>query len=117
MQDIHVGGITPLRSLPKRIEAADYNRVRLALRRLACPLRLEIPRQPVEMILDERRWEALHLGETPLLTWMDFQVKDRSALHEPVICTLHLYHYQAGLIMGKVLDALIHELDRRLRQY
>lgn len=44
MQDIHFGGITPLRSLPKRIEAAHYNRVRLALRRLACPLRLEIPR-------------------------------------------------------------------------
>ncbi|MCL5802062.1 MAG: hypothetical protein M1283_06040 [Gammaproteobacteria bacterium] len=116
MQDIHYGGITPLRSLPKRIEAAHYNRVRLALRRLACPLRLEIPRQPVDMILDECRWVALHLGETPLLTWMDFQVKGRSALHEPVVCTLHLYHHHAGLIMGKVLDALIQELDRRLKQ-
>ncbi len=83
MQDIHFGGITPLRSLPKRIEAAHYNRVRLAL---------------------------------PLLTWMNFQVEGRSVLHEPVICTLHLYHYHAGLIMGKVLDALIEELDRRLQQ-
>lgn len=71
----------------------------------------------MEVILDERRWVALHFGEIPLLTWMDFQAKDRSSLHEPVVCTLHLYHYQAGLIMGKVLDALIQELDRRLRQY
>ncbi|MEO6696673.1 MAG: hypothetical protein ABIN45_01580 [Gammaproteobacteria bacterium] len=66
--------------------------------------------------MDERVWLALYLNEAPLLAWRDFETKGRMTLHEPVFCTLHLYHSHAGLIMGKVLDALIHELDQRLKQ-
>ncbi|MCL5669225.1 MAG: hypothetical protein M1392_04460 [Gammaproteobacteria bacterium] len=116
MQDIHPDSVTPLRSFPKRIEAVYYNGVRLALRRLGCPLRLDIARQPVEMILDERRWTAFHTGieYVPLLMWTDF-ITQRTGLHEPVSCTLHLYHVRAGLIMGKILDALVADIEARLR--
>ncbi|MGC1951704.1 MAG: hypothetical protein WA970_03855, partial [Gammaproteobacteria bacterium] len=46
-----------LHSLPKTIEAACYNRVRLSLARSGSPLRIALPgHRGLEMILEDRFW-------------------------------------------------------------
>ena len=109
---LRLGELVPLRTLPKTLDAACYNRVRLALLRLSNPLRIDLPRLRVEMILDDAAWLCYRPYESdlPLLAWTAFETRDR-ALHEPVRCQLHLYHFHAGLLMGVTLDNLNAVLD------
>lgn len=106
---------TPLRTLPKTIEAPQYNRVRLALRRLGKPLYLEVPKLRVEIVLDDRVWICRRpvSSDQPVLAWTDFAARGR-ALHDPVRCVVHLYHFHAGLLMGVALDGLDFVLAERL---
>jgi hypothetical protein len=107
----------PLRSLPKRLEAAYYNRVRLALRRLGRPLRVALPRhRGLEAILDNDAWVCVDTtrDDLPVLAWRAFGNRGRESLHEPVDCRLDLYHWHAGLIMGTALEALDTALRARL---
>ena len=109
--------MVPLRTLPKTIEAAYYNRVRLALLRIGNPLRVGLPGlRGLEAIVDSDTWTVVDSLRTdnPVLAWCDFEVASRQALHEPVQCRLNLYHNQAGLIMGTALEALQLELKKRL---
>lgn len=97
-----------LRTFPKIIEAQDFNRVRLALARVAKPLRLSLPNhRGLEVILDDDCWlvvDSLKADE-PVLARTAFK-RPHAALHEPVVCELRLYHMHAGLIMGTALEAL-----------
>jgi hypothetical protein len=108
--------IPPLRTLPKTVEAACYNRVRLALKRLGYPLRVELGRPSLVMILEERLWAGVAPWDEslPMLVWSDFDVQGRDALHRPVVCRVHLYHSHAGLMMGPALEVLSEKLARRL---
>ena len=110
--------IPPLRTLPKIIDAACYNRVRLALLRMGSPLRLEIPGHRLDMVLTDRAWMGIAPWqmEIPMLVWTEFRPRPRRSLHEPVSCMLHLYHMHAGLIMGTALDDLDKLLIERLAQ-
>ncbi len=108
--------LAPLRSVPKTVEARYYNRVRLALKRLGSPLAVELDGQLRQsgMLLTDREWLCVDRArdDLPLLAWTDFAIKERDALHTPVRCTLHLYHFHAGLLMGRTLPVL----DRILQQ-
>jgi hypothetical protein len=107
-------GVEPLRTFPKRIEAACYNRARLALHRIAKPLRLALSEhRGLEVILDDDCWLVVDTlnNDQLILAWTQFE-QHRSALHEPVACVLHLYHVHAGLVMGTALE----DLDRALTE-
>jgi hypothetical protein len=111
------GEFPPLRSLPKRLEAAYYNRVRLALRRLGRPLRVALPQhRGLEAILDNDAWVCVDTtrDDLPVLAWRAFGTHGRDSLHKPVDCRLELYHWHAGLIMGTALEALDTALRARL---
>jgi hypothetical protein len=100
-----------LRTLPKSIAATCYNAIRLALRRIANPLRVELPGHlGLCVILDDHVWLCVDgsQDDLPVLAWRDFEVHDRHALQDDVRCQLHLYHMQAGLVMGSALEALEH---------
>lgn len=102
-------GLTPLRVLPKRIDAACYNRIRVLLLRNHPPVRVAVPgHRGLEIILTDQAWLGVQaLGEDlPLLAWSRFEVAGRTALHAPVDCQLSLYHMHAGLVMGSALEAL-----------
>jgi hypothetical protein len=73
----------------------------------------------MEMLLDRRVWVGLAMWQQdlPLLAWTEFEHRERTALHEPVRCSLHLYHFQAGLVMGVALDNLDRLLYQRLAKY
>lgn len=110
---------SPLRVLPKTIEAADFNRVRLALRRLGQPLRVPLAaHRGLEIILDDQAWlcvDALH-QDLLILAWRSFDTAGRYGLHEDVRCELCLYHTHAGLIMGSAIEQLGLALTQRLSE-
>jgi len=118
--DLDIDNIRPLRIMPKTIEATCYNHVRLALRRLGNPLRVELPdHRGLEIILNSHHWlcvDSTH-DDQPIMAWMDFDTRSHNqALYEPVPCQLRLYHMHAGLVMGSALDALDQSLAEKLAE-
>ena len=108
-----------LRNMPKTIEAVVYNHVRLALRRLGSPLRVEVPgHRGLEIILDNHEWLCVDANaeDQPVMAWVDFASHGRDNLQAPVSCTLELYHRCAGLVMGSALDSLNDALDEMLKE-
>ena len=106
-----------LRSFPKTVDAQCYNRVRLALRRLGCPLRVSLPQlRGLDAILEDRRWLCVdrRRDDLPLLAWLDFGVAGRDAVLEPIACRIELYTWQSGLIMGPALEALDQAMQEAL---
>jgi len=108
-----------LRIFPKCIDASCYNAIRLALRRISNPLRVDLPKhRGLSVILDDHVWfcvDGFH-EDLPVLAWRDFEVRERSSLQEAVNCQLHLYHSHAGLIMGSALEALESAVQQCLEQ-
>jgi hypothetical protein len=106
-----------LHTLRKFIPAQDFNRVRLALRRIENPLRFPLGKMHcLEMILSNRFWLCIDSckEDRPVLAWTAFETSNRSGLHEPVACDLRLFHVHAGLVMGEILENIGIELQRRL---
>lgn len=104
--------------MPKIIEASVYNHVRLALRRIGCPLRVSVPgHRGLELILDNDVWLCVDANaeDQPIMAWVDFSIRGRNDLQAPVTCTLELYHRFAGLVMGSVLDSLDEKLAEQLK--
>lgn len=105
---------TPMHIMPKQIEAACYNRVRLALLRLGNPLRVELTQhRGLAVILHDDYWLCVDsfASDHLVLAWREFQIHARTNLHEPIACNLFLYHHNAGLIMGSALDDLHQAVD------
>ena len=104
-----------LRSRPIAVEAVRYNRVRLALRRLDNPLRLELPKlRSLDFILEDRLWALVDrdLNDIPVVAWTEFA--QRSALHRAVPCVLRYYHAHADAVVDKALLKLDDILTSRL---
>lgn len=111
--------IPPLRTVPKTVEARRFNRARLALLRLGSPLRLQLSGlRGVDLILSHRMWLSVDRiqNDLPIMALTDFATDNRSSLHEPVSCHVHLYHYHAGLVMSLIMDAMDQALEERLSQ-
>ena len=101
------------------LPAATYNRIRLGLLRLGCPLRSALPgMRTLEMVLEHDAWICVDSGlnDYPILAWVEFQSAGRSALHEPVPCRLFTYHAHAELIEPQVLEKIQAVLGHRLRK-
>ena len=112
--DLNSNQSLPLRTLAKRIDAGYYNRVRLGLMRLSNPLRIELAELHVEVVFKDDLWMCVSQdAKTPLLTWTDFDTQ-RTGLHQPVACTLHLYHIHAGLLAAIALESTHEILRQRL---
>lgn len=102
-------GLTPIRVLPKQMDAACYNRIRVALLRGRTPLRVAVPHhRGLEVIFTDKAWLCVDSTweDQPILSWSQFDISGRHGLHEPVNCRLSLYHMHAGLVMGSALEAL-----------
>jgi hypothetical protein len=108
---------TALRTFPKLIEAACYNRARLALRRLGWTLRVAIGgHRRLEVILDDLCWLWVDgfYDDVPVLAWCRFDTRERWDLRAPVPCSLQVCHLHGGVVMGAVLEARKPALDQRL---
>lgn len=108
-----------LSAYPDEIPAEQYNRVRLALRRLPNPIRLRLEGlRHLDIIIDDDSWVCVDrvLNDMPVIAWTEFDTQHRAGLHEPVRCKLTYYHAYAGLVVKKALVALTHQLDALLAE-
>lgn len=104
-----------LRSRPESVDAARYNRVRLALHRLGNPLRIELPElRSLDFILEDDVWAIVDrdFNDIAVVAWTDFE--HRSTLHQPIRCTLRYYHAHADAVIETALQQLNEILDARL---
>ena len=69
----------------------------------------------LDFLLDEETWIIVDrsLNDIPVMAWLDFETKDRS-LHEPLNCTLNLYHVHATIIQPRVIEAMTLLLGEKL---
>lgn len=111
----HLRDLPPIRSIPNYLDAALYNRARLALLRIGEPLELELEQLTIDMVLEKNCWVGYHSRQIslPLIAWDGFD-SARSALDAPVNCTLHLYHHHSWLQMPRILLALDAKLQLQL---
>lgn len=104
-----------LRTRTAEVPAACYNRIRLAVLRLGDPLRVELPKlRHLDLLIGRDLWVCVDrmLYDLPVVAWTDFAQRGRTALDQPVACTLKLFHAHAEAIMPLVFA----EADRVLRQ-
>jgi hypothetical protein len=104
-----------LRTFPGTVAPDRYNRVRLALVRLQNPLRIELPGlRSLDMILENEVWAIVDrdLNDIPVIAWTEFE--RRSALHQPIHCTLRFYHAHGDIILDMALQKLDEILSARL---
>lgn len=104
--------IPAMRSMPCTLDAALYNRARLALLRISNPLELELEMLGIDLVLEHACWVGYYSYQTslPLIAWDGFD-HFRSALDAPVACTMHLYHHHSWLQMPRILLALDEKLQ------
>ena len=98
------------------VSAEHFNLVQIAMKRLGSPIRLELPKmRTLDFMLDEETWIIVDrsLNDIPVMAWLDFETKDRG-LHEPLKCTLNLYHAHANLIYPRVIEAMTLLLGEQL---
>ena len=108
-----------LKTLPTYVEAAIYNRIRIASKRLSYPLRIELTNlRGLDVIVDDEAWVCVDrsLKDLPILAWTDFDVRQRQSLTAGVPCQLRFFHSHADLISGSVLGLTYRRLEERLKQ-
>ena len=112
-----------LKDVPKysvadsRVEAVYFNKIRLALRRLPGPIRLQLKHlKNMDMIIDEDSWVCVDtsLHDLPIVAWTDFRTEGRDNLHEPIECRLSYYHFKAALLVHDALSITDELLTERL---
>lgn len=99
------------------VSAADFNLVQRAFHRLGEPLNIPLTGlRRLELTLDREAWVVVDrdLNDMPVLAWTNFQTEGRTALHEPVSCTLQTYHMHASVILGRVIEFMAKELTSRI---
>jgi len=103
---------------PDRLDAQLYNLWRRARLHLRLPIRISLPEQAgVVMIVEARELICANArqNDLPILAWVEFEDRQRSALHTPVPCKLNYYHFAASRYRARALEAMAEELQRRLR--
>jgi len=103
-------------TLKTTVSAEHFNLVQIALKRLGSPIRLELPKlRTLDFLLDQETWIIVDrsLNDIPVMAWLDFETKDRG-LHEPLNCTLNLYHAHADIIHPRVIEAMTLLLGEQL---
>jgi len=104
--------------LKTTVSAEHFNLVKIALKRLGSPIRLELPKlRTLDFLLDEETWIIVDrsLNDIPVMAWLDFVTKGRS-LHEALNCTLNLYHAHANIIQPRVIEAMTLLLGEKLAE-
>lgn len=92
-----------------QLRAPDFNLVRIALKRLGKPIRLELPGlRTLDLILEKDLWVIVDrsLNDIPVVAWLNFDEAKRSTLHEPIPCQRRTYHTHATIIIDKAFEAM-----------
>lgn len=99
------------------VDAAQFNRIRLALLRLGEPLRLALPHlRGLDLLLSRESWVCVDrtMDDLPVIAWTRFGSLGRRQLQAPVRCELRYYHGHAGMIVQTVLADALAAVEQRL---
>ncbi len=99
------------------VDAARFNRIRLALLRLGEPLRLELPHlRGLDLLLSRESWVCVErtMDDLPVIAWTRFESVGRRHLQAPVRCELRYYHGHAGVIVHTVLEDALTAMEQAL---
>lgn len=101
------------------LAAEEYNRVLIALKRFGEPIRISLAGlRTLELVLDHEAWIVVDnaFNDIPVLAWTEFEVSERQTLHEPISCTLKMYHAHAKIILDEVHDQMGKVLMERIEK-
>jgi len=101
------------------VNASNYNLVQIAFKRLGEPIGIPLTGlRRLELILDHEAWIVVDhdMNDIPILAWTDFQIVNRHALHESVLCHLKTYHMHASIILDRVTEFMEKELAIRISE-
>ena len=102
-----------------KVEAAYYNEVQTALKKLGPQIRFRIPKlKHLDLILQKDAWIVVDraLSDFPILAWTDFQTEGRESLLEPVQCEVRIFHFAASMILRRTLEAMDLMLGEQLAE-
>ena len=112
--------IPVLKAVPTYIEAAYYNRVRIALNRVGNPLRVPLVNlQGLDFILNDEAWICVDrsMNDLPILAWTNFDVRQRDSLLASVPCQLRFFHSHADLVCGSILGLAERQIEQQLSRH
>ena len=92
-----------------QLRAQDFNLVRIALKRLGTPIRIELPRlRTLDFVFEKDAWIIVDrsLNDIPVIAWLEFDEIARNNLHEPIRCQRRSYHPHATIIIDKAFEAM-----------
>lgn len=101
------------------VAAINFNHAKLTLLRLNDVIRFSLPNfQHIDVIIDRDSWACVDssLNDMPMVAWLDFSVKRRDNLHQPIPCTLNYYHFMAGVIAKDALVSINDQLKSQLEE-
>ena len=102
-----------------KVEAAYYNEVQTALKKLGRQIRFRIPKlKHLDLILQKDAWIVVDraLSDFPILAWTEFQTEGRDSLTEPVPCKVLIFHFAASMILRRTLEAMDLMLGEQLAE-
>ena len=101
------------------IDAAHFNHVQVALKKLGDSIRFPIPKlKHLDLILEKDAWIIVDhvLNDIPVAAWTAFEARHRDNLHQPIPCRLQIYHANADLILARTLEAMEMLLGEQLAE-
>lgn len=101
--------VPQLSSRAGKVDAAYYNHVHTALKRIGNQIRLKIPRlKHLDLILQKDAWIIVDtvLNDFPVAAWTRFETEGRDSLHEPIPCEILFFHYAASMILNSTLKTM-----------
>lgn len=101
------------------VPAVNYNHVMLTLLRLNDTVRFSLPGfQHIDVIIDRDSWVCVDtsLDEMPMVAWLNFDVKGRDNLFQPIRCTLNYYHFMSSVIAQNALEHIDDQLRCQLEE-
>ena len=102
-----------------KVEAAYYNEVQTALKKLGPQIRFKIPKlKHLDLILQKDAWIVVDraLSDFPILAWTDFKTEGRESLLEPIRCEVLIFHFAASMILRRTLEAMDLMLGEQLAE-
>lgn len=112
------GKLPIIKAATYSVNAAYYNRIRIALLRLEKPIRIELVNLgSLDMLLDDTEWLCVdkNLGDLPTVAWTDFKTGMRNSLNEPVTCQIRHYNDHADLVCETALYSVYRYLEKELK--
>jgi len=103
----------------EQVSSTLYNLWRRAKIHFTLPIRIVFAdRAGLVLILEKQEWVCADESQNdlPVLAWVDFEDKERDALHVPIQCKLNYYHYAASKLRVPALELMEKTLETWLKK-